>query len=154
MAPQDLVGEHGQGVAGVQREPDAELGSERRAPAATLAAVDDVVVYEEGVVQQLDRHGDRQDVTVAAPECAARRHAQRGTKRLSGTARIHTRDPVQPAVRLAVGDSVEHRTTDEATDLIGVSLDQLDAVARQHGPIATSTGSQSFGAPSAWIVPR
>src|SRR3989442_839669 len=87
------------------------------------------------------------------PSTASRRHAQRGAEGLSRSARVHACDPVKPAVRLAVGDRVEHRTTDEPTDLVGIRLHQLDAVAVQHGSIATSNGNHSFGAPSAWIVP-
>ena len=147
MASQDLVGEHGQRVAGVQREPEAVLGRERRPTAAALAAVDDVVVDEERVVQQLDRHGDRQDVAVAAAERAARRHAQRGPDRLARPARVRARDPVEPAVRLAVRDGVEHRAADEAADVVGVRLHELSAVGGQHGSIATSKRQPEAGRP-------
>ena len=67
MASQDLVGEHGQSVARVQREAEAELGPQSGPAAATLAAVDDVVVDEEGVVEQLDRDGDRDDLSRRSP---------------------------------------------------------------------------------------
>ncbi|HMD55895.1 MAG TPA: hypothetical protein VKG82_00305 [Solirubrobacteraceae bacterium] len=94
MAPQDLVREHGQSVARVQREADAELRWQRRPAAPALAAVDDVIVDEERVVEQLDCDGDRQDLGVAAAESAACSHAECGPKRLSRPTRIYPRDAV------------------------------------------------------------
>ena len=119
----------------------------RRPPSAALAAVDDVVVDEERVVQQLDRDGDRQDVAVAPAERAARRHAQRGPDRLPRPARVRARDAVEPAVRLAVRDGVEHRAPDEPADVVGVRLDELGAVGGQHGSIATSKRQPETGRP-------
>ena len=49
------------GIAGVEGERGAVLGRQRRAAAAHQAAVDDVVVHQERVVQQLDRHRGRWD---------------------------------------------------------------------------------------------
>jgi len=109
---------------------------------------------EERVVEQLDRDGDRQHLTVAAAEGAAGGHAESRPQRLSGPARIDARNAVQPAVRLAVGNRAEHRAAHEMTDVLGVRLDQLGAVGRQHCRTATSTGNHSAGAASAWIVPR
>ena len=134
--------------------PSAVLGGERRTPATALAAVDDVVVDEEGVVQQLDGHGDGHDVGVAAAEGAARRHAQGGAQRLARAAGVVARDAVEPAVRLSVGDRVEHRAAHDAVDVVGVGLDELGLVGGQHGSTTTSSASHSLGAPWAWMVPR
>ena len=146
MAAQHAVGQHGQSVARVQRQPQSVLGDQRRAPAAALGAVDDVVVDEEGVVQQLDRHGDGQRVAVVAAEGAARGHAQRGADALAGPARVRPRDAIEPAVRLAVRDDVEHRTADEPPDVLAVLLDAQVTV--------TCSGSHRSGAPSACSTPR
>ena len=72
---------------------------------------------------------------VAAAEGAARRHAQRRPERLARPARVLARDAVEPAVRLAVGDRVEHRAAHEAADVLGVGLDEVGAVGGQHGSI-------------------
>ena len=118
---------------GVQREPDAEL--RRQASGGRGGA---------RCRRRCRRGRGRRCAAARSPrrpagsraslpaEGAARRHAQRGPERLSRSARVHARDPVQPAVWLTVGDRVEHRATDEAADVLGVRLDQVGAVGGQH----------------------
>ena len=106
---QHAVGEHGQRIARVERECRAVLGGQGRAAAPAQAAVDDVVVHEERVVQQLDRHGGRQDVRRPAAEGAGSGQAEGRAQGLAGPARVDARDAVEPGVRLPVGDRVEHR---------------------------------------------
>ena len=66
-------------VADVDGDRDALLDIQRRAVAAVQAPVLDVVVDEEGVVQQLDRHGRRQCLLDRATKGTAGGDAQRRT---------------------------------------------------------------------------
>ena len=76
VLPQHAVREHRERVAGVEGYRQPVAGVQRRSPATALAAVDDVVVDQERVVQHLDRDSDRKHIRVAAAEGPAGR---RGT---------------------------------------------------------------------------
>ena len=118
------------------------VGRPRRRSAPVL----DVVVDQEGVVQQLERDRDRQHVAVVAAEGAAGGHAQGGPDALARPAGVRPGDAVEPAVRLAIRDDVEHRPADEPSDVLAVFLDAQGTV--------TCSGSHRSGAPSAWSTPR
>ena len=149
MPAQHLVREHGERVAGVEREPEPVLGGKRRSPAAQLAAVDDVVVDQERVVQQLDRDGDRARRPRRSPPNA--RHVARhsaGRIALPGRLGYVAHDAVEPAVRLAVGDGVEHRAANEAAGVLQDALDEVVGFDVDHGHASTTTSTGSHASAS------
>ena len=112
-------------------------------------------------MQQLDRDGDAQHVVGLGAERPAGRQAQRGPQRLARPCRVLAHRPVEPLDRFAVGHGVEHRTAHHLGDLAQLVLDvgdQVGLVGRaghgSRGWIASSTGSQMSGWPSASSVPR
>ena len=133
----------------------AELRRQRGPAAPSLAAVDDVVVDEERVVEQLDCHGDRQDLGVAAAEGAACSHAECRAEapfpgRLGYT--LATRYSHRCGSPSGIASSIERRTR-WLTSSEYASTSSAPSVLSTTG-IATSIGSHRAGAPSAWIVPR
>jgi hypothetical protein len=88
---------------------DALLHVHRRFVASVQAPVLDVVVDEEGVVQQLDRHRRRQCLLDRPAEGAARGDAQRGTQPLADVRELTRDQVVEIAPRLAVRELPEQR---------------------------------------------
>ena len=153
---QDALGQHGQAVAGVERESDAVLGVQGVEAATQEAAVGDVVVDQERVVQQLDGDCGSHDVPSSAPERLARREAQRGTDELGGTGGIVPDQVVEPRGRLAVGQLGDESGTGQVAVLGELRRDLGVASDRRHGSAATSSSStsQRSGRLAARTVPR
>jgi hypothetical protein len=87
VAPQHPVGQHGQGIPGVQGEAQAVLGRQRGPTPPALAPVDDVVVDQEGVVQHLDGGRRTERVLGRTAEGLAGREAQSRADGFAGPAR-------------------------------------------------------------------
>ncbi len=106
VVPQRAQREDGEPVAGVHRECPTVPAVERRPTSPQLTVVLDVVVDEEGGVEELDRRGGRQGVLDVTPERRAGREAERRTQALAGPLQVVRgrdadvrRHPAAPQVR-------------------------------------------------------
>ena len=99
------LGQHRQRVARVQRETDTCARVQGRFAPSTQAAVRDVVVDQEGVVEHLDRDGRKHHLGLVTAERDRGGQADRRADVLGRPSGIVADQVVQPAVGLAVGDA-------------------------------------------------
>ena len=109
VPPEQLVGQHHESVTGVQRQRLSIVGGEGRSATSKLTAVGNVVMHEKGIVKHFDRHRHRERIRIGASIGPARMDAEGGANGLSRSSRIRTHEPIEPSVRLPVGNGGQHR---------------------------------------------
>jgi len=155
---QHLAGHHREAVTDVDGRGSTVGGGQGGPAAAHQAAVGDVVVHQKRVVQQLDRHGDADQVGGVGAEHPPGGLAQRRAQPLARPRRVLPHRRVQPPRRFAVGQRVEHGAPDVAGHLAQPVLDTRDefGVGETGHDAATvrATGSHTSGWPSICRTPR
>src|SRR5262249_17872164 len=119
-------------IAHVHRDRGAVRGVERRVAASRLALVLDVVVDEEGVVQQLERGGGPERILGRGAEDAGGGDADARTQHAPAPLRILDRRPVEVAVRLARPEVVDQRDAGDVPVLAQHHAREIETLA--HAP--------------------
>ena len=146
------MGQHGQGITGVDGQRHPVLDMQRRSPTAESAAIFDVVVHQEGVVQQLDGDGRQHRFFALAAKGGARGQAEAGPYGLAASPGVVGDQVVEPGLGLVVGKVTGRGFGDHGPIASQVGLDVGVGEGHSSGT-STRSGSDTSGTPVARMCP-